>query len=133
MKTSFDTWLSAMAEGGKGGSALGPTDIPQFVRGLAWTMPVALPGNWSGSTIGATISSGPDAGTALATAAVSAGSYDPDTQYTTWTLSLPGNTAFPADADGNGVECWPILITFTPAGGSTMPLLGGAFTVVGKV
>lgn len=133
MKTSFDTWLSAMAEGGKGGSALGPLDIPQFVRGMPWMMPVALPGNWSGSTIAATISAGPDSGTVLASPAVGGGTYDADTLYTTWTLSLPAGTAFPADADGDGVECWPMLITFTPAGGTPMPLIGGAFTVVGKV
>lgn len=133
MKTSFDTWLVALAEAGMGGSALEKRDIPRFVRGINWSMIVAMPGDWTGGAMAATISASPDAPTPLATPSVTAADYDPVTDYTSWTLSLPGSTAWPTDADGDGVEAWPMLITFTPSGGDRMALIGGAFTVVGKV
>ncbi|BEV02193.1 hypothetical protein [Novosphingobium olei] len=132
MKTSFDSWLSALAEGRKGGDALGDDVIPQGVRGLPWGMVIALPGNWAGSTLVASISVAVDAATPIATPSVSGPSYDSVNDYTTWTLAIADTTVFPADAVGEGVQSFPMMIKFTPAGGTQMALIGGAFTVLAK-
>lgn len=139
MPTPFDDWLQALAAAGKGGSALTAQDIPSATRGLPWSMPIVLQGNWTGATITAAIRAAPDAGSALATLTVTSASYNSSTGYTTWTASLASGSganstgSLPADTDGNGVEMFPISFLMTPSGGTEFLLFGGALTLLGKV
>lgn len=139
MKTTFDNWLQQLAAAGKGGSALTEIDLPPATRGLAWTLPITLEGDWTGATIAAAIRATPDASTALATLTMTSASYDSSTGFTAWTASLASGTganstgALPADTDGNGVEYFPISFLITPSGGSQSLLFGGAFILLGKV
>jgi hypothetical protein len=139
MATAFDEWLQQLAAAGKGGSALSTRDIPPATRGLAWSMPIVLAGDWTSGTIAASIRSAPDAGSALATVSMTSASYDPVTGQTTWTASLASGTGsnstgvLPADTDGNGVETFPISFLLTPSGSTQSLLFGGAFTLLGKV
>lgn len=139
MPTTFDTWLRELAAAGKGGSALSSVDIPPATRGMAWSMPILLQGDWTGGTMAASIRSEPDAASVLVTLTVSSASYDSGTDFTTWTASLASGTgsnstgALPADTDGDGVETFPISFLLTPSGGTESLLFGGAFTLLGKV
>ncbi|NBW09754.1 MAG: hypothetical protein EBR82_17195 [Caulobacteraceae bacterium] len=139
MSTTFDAWLQQLAAAGKGGSALTATDLPPATRGLAWSLPIALQGNWSTASLAGAIRAAPDAASALATLSITGGTFDSASGYTTWTATLASGTganstgALPADTDGDGVEKFPISFLFTPSGGSQSLLFGGAFTLVGKV
>lgn len=139
MKTTFDDWLQQLAAAGKGGALLSPIDLPPATRGLAWSLPIALAGDWSTAALAGAIRSAPDAVTALATLTIAGGTFDIGSGYTTWTASLTSGTganstgALPADTDGNGVETFPISFLITPSGGSQSLLFGGAFSLVGKV
>jgi len=139
MATSFDEWLQQLAAAGKGGSALSLIDLPPATRGLAWSLPILLQGDWTSGAIAAVIRATPDAASALATLTVSSASYDAVTGFTTWTASLASGTGsnstgvLPADTDGNGIEAFPISFLITPSGGSQSLLFGGAFTLLGKV
>lgn len=134
MKTSFNTWLAELAAAGLGGSALTEADIPPATRGQAWSMTVILAGNWTGGTMAGTVSASPDAASPLATMTASAASYDAQTGYTSWTLSLAAGvfSSTAPDSDGDGVEYLPFTLRFTPSGGATKTIVGGAFTIIGK-
>lgn len=139
MKTTFDPWLQQLAAAGKGGIALAADEIPTATRGLAFSYPIVLEGDWTGATIAAVIRSSPDAASALATLTVSSASYDSVSGFTTWTASLASGTganstgSLPADTDGGGVEAFPISFLMTPSGGAEFLLFGGAFILLGKV
>lgn len=139
MSTTFDDWLKQLAAAGKGGTSLSTTDLPPATRGLAWSLPILLQGDWTGATIAAAIRAAPDAASALATVTVSSASYSSSTGFTTWTASLASGTGanstgvLPADTDGNGVETFPISFLITPSGGAQSLFFGGAFTLLGKV
>ena len=139
MSTTFDTWLQQLAAAGKGGSALSAVDIPPATRGVAWSLPIALQGDWTGATIAASIRATPDAGSALATLTIGSASYDAGSGFTNWTASLASGTGanstgvLPADTDGDGVETFPISFFITPSGGTQSLLFGGTFTLLGKV
>lgn len=139
MATEFDDWLRQLAAAGKGGSALSAKDIPAAIRGNAWSLILVLPGDFSAATISGTLRASPDASTALATLSFTALTYDAGTNKTTTTGSLAAGTGanstgiLPADADGNGVLELPLAIYLTPSGGTNELLLGGKFTLLGKV
>jgi hypothetical protein len=139
MQTAFDDWLQQLAAAGKGGASLTDSEVPTATRGLAFTYPIVMAGDWTGGTIAASIRATPDAATALVTLTVSSASYDSVTGYTTWTASLASGTganstgALPADTDGDGVETFPISFLFTPSGGTQSLLFGAPFILLGKV
>jgi hypothetical protein len=139
MATTFDDWLRALAAAGKGGSLLSTTDLPPATRGLAWSLPIQIQGDYSAATLVGAIRATPDAASALATVAIASPAYNSSTNYTTWTASLASGTgsnstgALPADTDGNGIEAFPISFLITPSGGTQSLLFGGAFTLLGKV
>jgi hypothetical protein len=139
MATDFDNWLRELAQAGKGGSALSSVDIPAAVRGEAWAWPIFLEGNWTSATMEATIRSAPDAASVLATVSIGSASYDSGTGFTSWAGSLAAGTgsnstgSLPVDTDGSGEEKFPLALYMTPSGGTKMMILGGAFTLLGKV
>lgn len=139
MATEFDDWLRALAATGKGGASLTLEDIPAAIRGEYWNWPVQLAGDWTTAAITGTIRAAPDAPTALATITFSAGTYDPNAGVTTWFGSLAAGTganstgSLPADVDGDGIIELPIAVYLTPSGGNRQLLLGGKFTLTGKV
>lgn len=138
IRTNFDAWLQQLAAAGKGGSALTAVDLPPAVRGEKWECPYVMEGDWTGAVLLVTISSAPD-GSVLVTATTSSASYDSGTGFTTWTVSIASGSganstgSLPADVDGDGVEAFPIAFYLTPSGGTKFLLLGGAFTLLGKV
>lgn len=139
MRTTFDTWLQALAAAEKGGASLSDDEIPTATRGEAFTYPIVMEGNWTGGTIAAAIRATPDAASALATLTVSAASYDSVAGMTSWTASLAAGTganstgSLPADTDGDGIEAFPISFFLTPSGGTRGLLFGAPFILLGKV
>ena len=132
--TAIDDWLQALAAAGKGGTSVTSADVPPATRGIAYSLPMVLAGDWTGATISGSISASPDAASPLATFTVSSASYDSGTGMTTWTASLTGSavTGLPADTDGNGTEQFPAMFRITPSGGAETLLFGCVFTVIGK-
>ena len=136
MNTSFDTWLQALAAGGKGGAGI---KLKTATRGLKWEDDIEIAGNWSTATLEGSISASPDAASALATVTIGSPSYDSDDDVTVWTVSLAAGTGsdstgiLPSDTDGDGVEYLPIAFYLTPSGGSKELLFGAAFPLTGKV
>lgn len=129
-------WLRALRAARRG--PVGESDgWPSATRGLAWSAPVAIAGDWTGASLEGTISSSPDAESPLATFSVS-GPVVAD-GWSTWTLSLAAGTgadstgALPADVDQDGVVRLPFMVRITPDGGDQQLLFGGLFTVVGAV
>lgn len=139
MPTTFDPWLQELAAAGKGGALLTDKDLPHATRGLGWQLPIVLSGDWSTAALAGAIRAAPDAPTALATLAITGGTYSSGTNTTMWTASLASGTGanstgtLPADTDGSGVETFPIAVLITPLGSIQQLLFGGAFTVVGRV
>lgn len=137
--SSFDDWLRALAAAGKGGASVSDTEMPAATRGLAWSIPIVLPGDWTGAAIVGAIRSTPDASTALVDFAMTGPTYDAGAGTTTWTAALAAGTGanstgvLPADTDGDGVTELPISFLFTPSGGAQELLFGAKFTVFGKV
>jgi hypothetical protein len=133
--TPFDPWLRALAAAGQGGDAL---YLPPATRGLAWSEPIEIEGNWTGATIAGTISLVPDAASPLATFAISALAYDATADVTLWVASLAAGAganatgSLPGDPDGDGVVELPCSFRLTPAGGQAETLFGAVFTVLGK-
>jgi hypothetical protein len=129
--TSFDDWLRALRAAQKG-----PVTLPAATRGLAWSCPVRLSGDWSGAALEGSISIAPDAADPLATFTVTgpvvAGG------YSTWTLSIPAGTGagqtggLGTDADLDGKIELPAMLRLTPSGGVKSTLFGAVFTVLGK-
>ena len=138
MKTSFDTWLAELASAGRGGSALASDDVPIATRGLAWSMIVALAGDWTTATLAGSVSAAPDAASPLATFTVSSASYSSVTGYTTWTLSLASGTgsnstgALPPEGVRRIMKGKYSTPSPSVSVGSANTLIGGALSVVGK-
>jgi len=136
MQTNFDTWLQALAAGGKGGSAV---VLKTATRGLVWSDVIVIDGNWLTATLEGSISAAPDAASVLANVIVNSPSYDGSDDVTLWTVSLAAGTgsnstgSLPTDTDGDGVEYLPIAFYLTPSGGSKELLFGTAFPLIGKV
>ena len=132
MTTTFDDWLRALAAGGKG-----PISLTGAMRGLAWSAPVELAGDWTGAVLTGAMRSMPDAASVLADFTVSGPVVAGGTS--TWTIGLAagsgaGSTgALPADGDGDGVVYLPFTLILTPSGLDAELLLGGTFTLIGEV
>lgn len=134
--TTFDTWLATLASAGK----LLPADqFPIATRGLAWSNPIELAGNWTGATLTGSISAAPDAASALVAFTIGALSYNATDDVTVWQASLASGTgsnstgALPSDSNGDGVEALPCAFYLTPSGGANEMLFGTAFRVAGRV
>lgn len=138
MATTFDTWLDELRAKEK---FVPINDVPLAVRGEAWTWDLVLEGNWAGGTMEATVRSAPDSASVMATIAVGSESYDADANLTTFPLSLasgsgtsPDSTGLLSpDADGDGVERFPMMVFLTPDDGTRELLFGTAITLAGKV
>lgn len=137
MTTTFDTWLATLARAGK---YVPPDGLTPATRGLAWSAPIELAGDWTGATLTGFIRSAPDAADPpMATFTVSALTYDAGDDVTVWTVSLASGSgtdstgSLASDSDGDGVEALPCAFYLTPAGGDNELLFGTAFTVTGKV
>jgi hypothetical protein len=136
--TTFDDWLTAMAAAGKGGSALAGLITPA-IRGLKWTLPVRLQGNYTTATLTGFVRAAPDAASPLATITVGSPTYDSGTGYTTWIASLASGTgsnstgSLPVDGEGDGVVSLPAAFHITPSGGDEDILFGFEFKLLGKV
>jgi hypothetical protein len=137
--TAFDDWLRALAAAGKGGASVTDAEMPAATRGLAWSLPIVLPGDWTGAVMVGAIRSTPDATTALATFTMTGPTYDAGAGTSTWTAALAAGTgansteALPADTDGDGITELPASFLITPSGGAQELLFGAKFTVLGKV
>ena len=132
--SEFDGWLRELSAAGKGGVN---ARLPDATRGLAWSCPVELPGDWTGAALEGTISASPDAGSALATFTITGPVVAGGTS--TFTLALTSGTGanstgvLPADGDGDGVAEFPYMLRLTPSGGAKDTLFGGIFPLIGKV
>jgi hypothetical protein len=133
MATTFDDWLRQLAIARKG-----PLRLPAATRGLAYSEPVRVAGDWTGATLAGAIRSGPDAaGAPLATFTI-AGPVVAD-GFSTWTLALAAGSGanstggLPVDGDLDGVVELPFSLLITPLGLDQQLLVGGVFPVLGKV
>lgn len=132
MKTTFDDWLRQLAATGRANPARSVT----IDRGLPFTWPLALAGDWSSATLASSLRSDPDAGGApVASLSASAGSYDENAGLTTFELSLTaGETnALPADDDGDALVMLALDVLITPAGSAQQRLFAIKAIVAGKV
>lgn len=136
MAGQFDAWERALRAAGLWAD-FSPAPA---TRGLKWSEPVEVEGNWLGASIEGTIRATPDAPSALATfsfSSLSIVTIDGET-WTRWTASLASGTGsnstgiLPADGDSDGVEQFPCMFRLTPSGGDKETLLGGYLTVMGK-
>lgn len=138
MATTFDDWLVAMGAAGKGGDKLAGLVTPA-IRGLKWTLPVRLQGNYLSATLTGFVLAAPDAASPLATITVGSPTYDSGTGYTSWTASLASGTGanstgvLPADGEGDGVVSLPAAFHLTPSGGDEDVLFAFEFKLLGKV
>lgn len=130
--TDFDDWLRGLAAAQKG-----PVDLPAATRGMAWSVPVELDGDWTGSTLAGDIRMAPDAAMAEATYSIT-GPVVAD-GVSTFTVTLASGTgadstgSIPADTDRDGVVKLPTAFRVTPSGGTEELLFGGTFTLLGYV
>ena len=128
---THDIWLRELAAASKG-----PVTLPPATRGLAWSEPVELAGDWTGATLEGTVSIDPDAPAPMANFAVT-GPVLVD-GVSTWMISLAAGTgenstgALGPDSDQDGVERFPFMLRLTPAGGVAETLLGGLLPVIGR-
>lgn len=136
MNTNFDTWLQALAAGGKGGAAV---VLKTATRGLAWSEVIQINGNWLTATLEGSISAAPDAPSVLATISVNSPQYDGSDNVTFWTASLASGSganstgSLPTDTDGDGVEYLPVAFYLKPSDGPKELLFGTVFPLTGKV
>jgi len=136
--TTFDPWLDELRAKQKFVSI---DEVPLAVRGEAWNWNLQLEGDWSGATLEATVRSAPDSASVLATVTVGSETYDAVDNLTSFPLSLasgsgssPDSTGLLSpDADGDGVEFFPMMLFLTPDGGDRELLFGTAITLAGKV
>ena len=130
MGTTFNEWLNQLGRAGKG-----PLSLPPAIRGEAWSCPVELEGDWTGSSLTGAVRIAPDAPSVVVNFTISGPVFDND--VTSFILSLDGNQTdspvIPSDVDADGVTQLPFLLRLTPSGGIEEPLLGGSFTVLGNV
>lgn len=130
MATTFDEWLRALATSGR----LWP--VPVVIdRGLPFSYPLVLAGDWTGAEMTSALRRHPDDADVEVALTVSAPAFDAAAARTTFTLSLTEaqTAALPADPAGEAVVrlAWDVL--FEPAGLSKARLTGRDVIVLGKV
>lgn len=124
MQTPFDEWLRSLRGDGKLAE-----NIPAATRGLAWSEPVVIEGDWSTAALEGTLRLMPGDATAQATLTVGSGTYDAGADETTFVASLAGATTggLPADDDFDGLSVFAMSLRLTPSGENKITLFGGAF------
>lgn len=125
--SEWSDWLRELRAARKG-----PADLPAATRGLAWSHPVVLEGDWTGSVLEGSVSVSPrDTHTPLKTFTVTGPVVA--SGWSTFTISLSSGdvSGLPTDADLNGEIKLPYMLRLTPSGGAKETLIGGIFTVLG--
>lgn len=124
METTFDDWLLALKRSGKG-----PIQLDAATRGLAWSQPFTLAGDWHTAAVEGGVTDSPG-NAEIASFTISALTYDSVTGKTSWTASLASTSGLPADDDLDGVTYLPFALRLTPSGGAKDVMVGGVFTLM---
>lgn len=124
-QTQFPEWLYAL--GGR------RVDMPTADRGFSVEHTITFPGNVTTATLAGTIKVSPDATVEEATWSIETPSFADG--VTSWVVSLTGvqTAALPADANGDGVECFLYDFILTLSGGEPRRIMGGIFPLAGFV
>lgn len=122
--TTFEDWLRRLAA-----AQLLVDQIPPAFRGLAWSQPVDIEGDYTTAALEGSVSLSPGAAPLVSftlTGPTLANG------FTTWIASLTAGqtTALIADTDGDAIVDLAAMFRLTPSGTNKAVLLGGVFTVM---